>query len=109
MTCLDPAPLLALFPGQPGAHIARHLGVTPSTVSKWRLGHHRIRPTVADRAATRAGLHPLLLWPELPQRTMCGNGHDLTGPNAYRYPTGLVACRTCRDGYRQAWRDRNTA
>lgn len=104
---LDPAPLLALFRGQPGRHVAETLGVTPSTVSKWRLGRARIRPSVADRAAVAAGLHLNLVWVELPRRERCGNGHDLADP--YVYPSGQEACRECREDHRQAWRARKAA
>ncbi len=104
---LDPAPLLALFHGQPGREVARAVGVTPSTVSKWRLGRSRIRPSIADRAALAAGLHPHLIWDQPAPRTRCGNGHDLTDP--YIYPDGQTACRTCREDYRQAWRTKAAA
>jgi plasmid maintenance system antidote protein VapI len=59
------APVLALIERRfiDDASAAEALGVHPRTITRWRE-EDTITYTLADRAATRLGYHPIVLWPD---------------------------------------------
>lgn len=66
---LDPAPLLAQFPGETGEAIAGKLGVTRRTIERWKSGGN-VDPKLADALAVKAGTHAFVLWPELAEQAV---------------------------------------
>jgi hypothetical protein len=58
---LPVGPLFEASGVETGAALARRIGVLPSTVSRWRS--RGLTFWAADNAASRIGIHPLLVWP----------------------------------------------
>lgn len=99
----DPTPVLAQFPpGTTAAAISSKIGLSPAAVDHYRHGRRLMHPAAADKAATRLGLHPSLLWPDwYTAQERCGNGHLWADTERFFSCTPYRKCSQCRTEWDQ--------